>query len=92
MEFLRATFRNTISFAVRVPVLSVKTQSTTPNSSIMDVLRTPHYFLIVGSYNFLSKVRKMPEKVLTPSMTMLRVMGIRKLSMRKMVKKMSVAA
>jgi len=36
-------------------------------------------------------VRKRPEKVFTPSMTMLRVMGMRKLSMRKMVKKMRVA-
>lgn len=33
----------------------------------------------------------MPRKVLMPSMIMLRVMGIKKLSMRKMVKKISVA-
>ena len=33
----------------------------------------------------------MPRKVLMPSMTMFRVMGMRKLSMRKMVKKIRVA-
>ena len=91
MAFFRATLRKTISLAVRVPVLSVKTQSTTPNSYIIDVFKTPHSFLMVGSYSLRSKVRKMPEKVFTPSMTILRVMGMRKLSMRKMVKKMRVA-
>ena len=33
----------------------------------------------------------MPRKVLMPSMIMLRVIGMRKLSIRKMVKKMRVA-
>ena len=46
---------------------------------------------MLASYSFLSSDRNRPEKVLMPSITMLRVIGMRKLSMRKIVKKMRVA-
>ena len=62
-----------------------------PNSSIIDVFKTLQYFLVLLSYNFLSIDKKTPENAFIPSITMFRVMGIRKLSMRNMVKKIKVA-
>ncbi len=77
---------NIISLAVNVPVLSVNTQSTRPSCSTIEELRTPQYFLNVLSYSLLSIDMNIPEKVLIPSIKILRVTGIRKLSNRNMVK------
>ena len=57
----------------------------------MDVFNTLQYLLVVLSYNFLSTDKNTPENALMPSMTIFRVIGMRKLSMRNMVKNIKVA-
>lgn len=55
---------------------------------MMEVFNIPQYLSISLSYIFRSKDKKMPEKVLIPSMSMFSVIGMRKLSRRKIVKNM----
>jgi hypothetical protein len=74
-----------ISLDVNVPVLSVRMMSTEPSSSTIEVLSTAHSLLDYLSISLLSAARNSPENVLMPSISMLRVIGIRKLSSRKMV-------
>lgn len=75
----------TISLDVKVPVLSVNTISTEPSSSTIEVLNTKHALLDYLSINLKSSAKNNPENVLMPSISMLRVIGIRKLSSRKTV-------
>jgi hypothetical protein len=81
----------TISLAVSVPVLSVKMISTNPSSSMIDVLSTPQPLLHYLSNNFLSAERNSPENVFIPSISIFRVIGIRKFNSKKMVSIVRVA-
>lgn len=76
---------------VKVPVLSVKMQSISPNYSKIEEFNTPQPVLVNLSYIFLSHEMKIVEKVLIPSMRILRVIGIRKFKSKKFVKNMMVA-
>ena len=62
-----------------------------PNSYKMEEFSTPQPCFVYLSYILASYVRKMVEKVLIPSMSMLRLMGMRKLRSKKMVKNMMIA-
>jgi hypothetical protein len=54
---------------------------------MIEVFITPQPFFSFLSYNLRSTERKTPEKVLIPSMSILSVIGIKKLSRRNTVKK-----
>lgn len=53
---------------------------------MIDEFKMPHHLLLEGSYIFKSKDMKRAEKVLIPSIKILRVMGMRKFKRRKIVK------
>jgi len=57
---------------------------------MIDEFKMPHHLLLLGSYIFKSKDMKRAEKVLIPSIKILRVMGMRKFRRRKMVKKVII--
>lgn len=63
----------------------------TPNSYKIELLSTPQLLFVSLSSIFLSAIRKKAEKVLIPSMKIVREIGIRKLSKMKTLRKLNPA-